>query len=527
MHILAIDIGSYSVKYISTFVDRRRITHVDMSEVIVKDFLVDHPGLSQLEAQASIINEIIETVGKPESRIVFQADNEMMTTRFLNLPVKNKKKAELMLPFQLEEDIPYALSEIHYAYRLEPHKNHFTALVELARLTNFEDFYNTLRDRGVLPNVLTTESSAIENFFNQTPMAGAFCIFDIGHRTSKAYFFFNSELLAIHTSYMGGQQINEMISGTYQIDADEAMIYKHQNAFMLTSGQYDEVDATQREFAHAMDKVFSPLVADFNRWKVGFKVNFGHSLNNVYICGGTSNIKNLANYLTEKLDTKVSLLETFDKIEGEKIDLNPKNKSKFAVANMMAVGFRKKNRFINLLSGKYVQASATEIPLHSLAFFGLRVAAVSALLMISLLVERLFIEKDIQYLNNKITNLMKNDSLEISGRERRAIATNPKPVFDSLLKRQRTVRQEISTLQSAIEIESLSPLVTLNQVALGAQATLTHFSVSDLGDIKATFVAESVEELNSLRTRFERSNLNDLKVQLDESKLQLDLTASK
>ena len=149
------------------------------------------------------------------------------------------------------------------------------------------------------------------------------------------------------------------------------------------------------------------------------------------------------------------------------------------------------------------------------------------LLMISLLVERLFIEKDIQYLNNKITNLMKNDSLEISGRERRAIATNPKPVFDSLLKRQRTVRQEISTLQSAIEIESLSPLVTLNQVALGAQATLTHFSVSDLGDIKATFVAESVEELNSLRTRFERSNLNDLKVQLDESKLQLDLTASK
>lgn len=525
MHVLAIDVGSYSVKYVSTFVDRRRINHVDMSEVIVKDYLDDHEGLSVLEAQAGIVHEIIDSVARAETRVIFQAANEMMTTRFLTLPVKSKKKAELMLPFQLEEDIPYALSEIHYAYRMEPQKNQFNAIAELARSTAFEEQFNVYREKGALPSVLTTEASVVENYFNQAPMAGPFCLLDIGHRTTKAYFFYNSRLLVTHVSYIGGQHVNEMISQTYKIEADEAIFYKHQNAFMLTGAQYDEVEPAQREFAAAMDRVFVPLVSEFMRWKIGFKVNFGLTLGHVFICGGTSNIKNIANYFTEKWDVKVALLETFDKVEGEKVDLNPKNKSKFALSNMMAVGFRKKNRFINLLTGRFTQASTTELPLHSVAFIGLRVMSITALLAISLLVERLFINRDIQFVNAKLTSLMKNEALGISGRERRAIATNPRPVYESLKKRQKGVRQEISTLQSAIEIQALSPLVTVSQIAANTNATLTGFESNDMGAIKATFTAESPEELTKLKESFERSSLTSVNAELDRDKLQLVISA--
>jgi hypothetical protein len=66
MHVLAIDIGSYSVKYLSSFVDRRKVNHVDMSEIIVRDYLTDHPELSQEEGIVSIIQEVIDTVARPE-----------------------------------------------------------------------------------------------------------------------------------------------------------------------------------------------------------------------------------------------------------------------------------------------------------------------------------------------------------------------------------------------------------------------------------------------------------------------------
>lgn len=526
MHILAIDVGSYSVKYISSFVDKRKVSHVDMSEVIVKDYLEDHAELSVSEAQINIVQEIIDSVARPDTKIIYQVDQEIITTRFLTLPVKSKKKADLMLPFQLEEDIPYALSEIHFAYRMEAQKTQHTALVELVRSETFEEYYSAHREKNILPNILTTEPSVAENYFNQTPMAGPFCVLDIGHKTTKAYFFYNSRLLATHTSYIGGHHINEMIAETYKIDPDEAIFYKHQNAFLLTSAQMGSVEPAQREFALAMEKVLASLVNDFTRWKVGFKVNFGLSLQHVFLCGGTSNVKNIANYLTEKWDTKVSLFESFDKVENEKIDLNPKNKSKFAMANMMAIGFKKKNRFINLLSGKFAQASTSEMPLHSFAFIGVRVAAASLIFAISLFAERFFIEKDIGTVNARINSLMRNEELQIPARLRRQVAQNPKLVLDSLVKKQRSVRQEISTLQSAIEIKALSPLVTVSQIAASSQATLVQFKSNDMNEITAVFTAESMDELTNLKNAFERSTLTDVTAALDQAKRELTVTAS-
>jgi general secretion pathway protein L len=525
MHVLAIDVGSYSVKYLSSFVDRRKISHVDMSEIVISDYMADHQHLTFEESQAAIIQDVIDSVARPDTKVIYQADHQMMTTRFLTMPVKSKKKAELMLPFQLEEDIPYSLSEIHFAYKLESHKTQNTALVELVRESIFEEYYARLRDKNVLPNILSTESSIVENYFNQNPIAGPFCVLDIGHRTTKAYFFYNSRLLMTHQSYVGGHHVNEMIAETYKIEIDEAIIYKHQNAFLLTTSQYAEVESTQRDFAQAMDKVFSPLVNDFARWKIGLKVNFGLAIQQVFICGGSSNIKNIANFLTEKWDTKVSALESFDKIEAEKIDLNVKNKSKYALTNMMAIGFRRKNRFINLLTGRFAQASTSEVPLHSFAFIGLRVLAASIILAISLLAERLFIEKDIKAINLKMANVMKNEELSLSGRLRRQVTTTPKPVYDALVKKQRDVRQEISTLQSAIEIKALVPLVTLSQIGANTEATLIDFKSNDTGEISAVFIAETMEEIIKLKGLLERSALSEVQASIDQSKLQLSVTA--
>lgn len=526
MHVLAIDVGSYSVKYLSSFVDRRKINHVDMSEILVRDYMTDHPDLTQEDVFASIVQEVIDTVARPDTKIIYQIDNQMMTTRFLTLPVKSKKKADLMLPFQLEEDIPYPLSDIHYAYRLEGQKTQHTAMVELVSNSVFEPFYNMLRDKDILPNILTTESSAVENYFNQSPMAGPFCVLDIGHKTTKAYFFYNSRLMMTFVSYFGGHHINEMIAETYKIELDEAVIYKHQNAFLLTSSQYEEVEPAQSDFAAAMDRVFSSLISDFNRWKVGFKVNYGLAVQHIFICGGTSNIKNISNYLTEKWDVKVTLLESFDKVEAEKVDLNPKNKSKYAIANMMAVGFRRKNRFINLLSGRFAQSGGAEVPLHSFAFLGIRVAAVTLLLAISLLAERYFLEKDIASVNTRMSSVMRNSELHLPGRLRRMVTTNPKPVFSSLVKKQRDVKQEISTLQSAIQIKALSPLVTVSQTAASVrEATLVEFTSSDTGEIKAVFSSDKVEELSKLKALFERSSLSNVEATINQSKLQLTVNA--
>lgn len=525
MHVLAIDVGSYSIKYVSSHVERKTVTHQEMSEIILQGYMAEKPEMTLADAQLEVLREILDTQARPDSRIIYQAPQDMMTTRFLTLPVKSAKKANLMLPFQLEEDIPYALSEVHFAYRLEGQKSQHLALVELARSSSFDDYFNSLRSHDVLPSILTTESSTIENYFNQNPQAGPFCVVNIGHRTTRAYFFYNSRLLATNVSYIGGEDVTEMIAETYKITPDEAIFYKHQNAFVLSSSMMNEVDDSQREFATSMDQVLAPLISDFSRWRVGFKVNFGLALSQVYICGGSANIKNIASYLSEKWDVKVSLLESFDTVETQKVDANAKNKARYALANMMAIGFKKKNRFINLLTGRFAQTSAAELPVHSYAFIGVRVAAITAIFAISLIAERFFIQQDIQAINGRLTNVLKSEVLELNPRLRRQITTQPEAVLSHISRRTRGVKQEISTLQSAVQIKALSPLVTISQIMAQSKATLIQFTTTDMGDITAVFTAENVNELNKLQGQLQNSQLLNAQVQIDEQKLNLTLQA--
>lgn len=527
MHVLAIDIGSYSIKYVSSFVEKRSITHVEMSEIILQDYLTDHPDVNELEAQANIIKELIDTVARPDTKIIYQIPQHLVTTRFLNLPVKNKKKAEMMVPFQLEEDIPYSLSEIHYSYKLETQKTQCHALVELSRLNEFEPFYQVFKEKDILPHIMTTETSAMDTYFMDNSMMGSYAVIDIGHKTTKAFFFYNGRLISSHTSFFGGQLINEAIAENYKIELDEAVFYKHQNAYYLTSSQYDDVDEAQKDFAKMMDRVSTPIVSDFARWKIGVKMNFGLSLEHVFICGGTSNIKNMTNYLGEKWDVKVSLLESFERVQTEKIDLHSKNKCKFVLANLLAQGWRRKNKLLNFLTGKFAQASLADMPVHSMAFIATRVAAVAAVLTISLMVERLLIQRDIKAVNVKLTSMMKNDDLQITGRVRRQFLTDVKPVYDAVVKKQRAVRQEISTLQSAIEVQALAPLVRISQLASQSPATtMIEFKVTDLKEISAVFSADKVEDLEQLKKNFERSELESLQATVDPQNLKLTISAT-
>jgi len=525
MHILSIDVGHYSVKFISSNLDKKKIVHQHLGEVILQTYLDEHPDLSTGQGQREIVKDIILTHAFPDSRIVFQCDQQQMTTRFLSIPVKNKKKADLMLPFQLEEDIPYSLSEIHYSYRLDSQGNNYFATVDLIKQNEFTQVYESLKELNAIPSILTTESSIVENFISQQNQTGGCAILDIGHKTSKAYFFYNSKLLMSHTCFVGGHHMTEMISIIYKISADEALIYKHQNAFILNSHQYDEVDDAQREFSEQMEKTLSPLVSDFRRWLMTFKVTYGQNISQVYLIGGSSSIKNISNYLTEKFEKPVSLYEAFDQSENSKIDTNPKNKVKYALVNMAAVGFKRKSRFLNLLTGKYTQASATELPLHSFAFIGVRSLAASLIFTVALGVERFFIQKDIKFINTAITKAMKSSELGLTSRQKRVALTDPNSVFQKLVKNQRTIKQEISTLQSAIDIQALSPLVSLSQLAAATQATLIEFQVSENNDINATFISESLEDLKTLKQNLERSQLEDPQVDLDERKLTLNFKA--
>ena len=122
-----------------------------------------------------------------------------------------------------------------------------------------------------------------------------FCVIDIGHNTSKAYFINRSQVVSNHVSRTAGQVIDEVIAQTYQISRDEAIVYKHENCFFLTEEQYEGVEEDQKEFARLMKQALTPLINDIKRWELGFRVKNGLAVKTIYLTGGTSQINNICN----------------------------------------------------------------------------------------------------------------------------------------------------------------------------------------------------------------------------------------
>lgn len=506
---IAIDLGSYSVKILTFTVDKRRVHYINSQEFILdKDELLILEEFALLDLQLKTISSYLEDVNE-EYNLILNTPSEMLTSRILQLPVNNRKKANLMLPFQLETDLPYSLNECHYASSLEIGKQKSSALVSISKVDEFDILYSKLKSENILPKILTTDISYYTNFIKdyQESLPSAFCILDIGHSSTKAYFFIGHKLVSNHISYISGHSIDEAISETYLISKEEASIYKHQNAFYLLEEQMDSVSEDQKVFAQLMDRTTMALISDFKRWMVGFKVKFADDLDEIYITGGTSNIKNIKSYLTEKLSIPVTTLDTFVSTNASKIDDDTKFRAKFSNLNVLAQGLIKKSKLINLLSGKYSLTEQVNLPIDKFAFVGVRVAIISLILVASLSVERFLINTEIKELNKKITSVIKNPAIEINRSLKNTARTKPKPILTRIKSQNNETKQEVSLIQSAIDTNALKSLSFL-ETSLGASKDLELISFQSLSrsNFTAIFKIQNEEDIKALDVIFKDSS---------------------
>ncbi|MDA9793308.1 pilus assembly protein PilM [Bacteriovoracaceae bacterium] len=520
MHVISIDIGTYSVKFVESNIDKKKITHFGMREIVLSQYHDQYPDLSTHDLQLKVTSKYLNEV-EDEVKIIFQAPNTILTNRFLELPVKNKKKAELMIPFQLEENIPYLINDIQRAHTVFSEGDGCHSLVSFAQNQEFADEFNGLAANGIIPTVLTSETSCIDNFFAHQSYAGAYMILDIGHTTTKGYIFLNNKLISSHISYIAGRNINESISTTYKIEEDEAIIYKHQNCFFLTEKQYESVDENQKIFAKLMNQTFTPLLHDIKRWELGFRVKHGLKVSNIYLCGGTSNIKNINNYITQKSGIKTQLLDTFDAVNFRNVDTDAKFKGRFNLANLMSHSYKKGNKVLNLLNGSYAQSSTDDVPLHSISFISLRMAATMAILIVILLGESFFLKADNNALSSRVDKVLKNSRLGITNRERRLAKRTPNKILTKLKRKHKNIIDEISSIQAAISINSLAPLAKLSLAAQGSKAWLQLINVTEDGFVEAVFASENKKVLENLQRILLNNSLPDIFIDLDMTKKEL------
>lgn len=517
MNILAIDIGTYSIKFYEIKTERKTITESDKTEIILDDVRPHYPTATTiLDLQKEIVANFIQKKSN-DTRIIFQIPNDFITTRYLEIPGSSKRKTEQIIPFQLDENLPYSLGLAHFSSRLIKRNSGFSVISNITQLNVFKDFIHFFEAKDAQPTTITSEISIIQSYIENIRLNENCCILDIGHKTTKAYFIQDRKIVANHTTYLGGAHINELISKTYQISIEDAILYKHENAFFLTDRQLDSVRPEQKEFALLMKQLFLPLTQDFKRWDIGHRVKYGNNIDRIYLLGGSSQINGIDNFIEYFTGIKVNTLPPLTEIKN---DYSIHDKSFFLV-KMMALSERTPSALINFLSGRFQTTSSSIIPMHSAVFIWVRSSFIALLLFLSLAFERFVIlNNNEKVLDNKISSLLKQNqqiAQDIPKNIRKEYKKSPENLLRALNKKNKIIKDEVNNILSSNTINALSPLAKLSRaIASNPKVSLVKFS-SDGQKIEAVFNSEELAELEKLQTQIKNVNFAEF-----DSKLKAD-----
>lgn len=138
--------------------------------------------------------------------------------------------------------------------------------------------------------------------------SGNFCIIDIGGSTTTISSYLDGSFFINNTMAYGGNNFTEAIAKLYKIDNIQAEDRKIQ----VASKSYSEQD---KEIIEIMNVFFERILNEATKVLEFFKKENGNqSINEIYICGGSSVIAGIAGYI--EASTDISTNEMRDVIKG-------------------------------------------------------------------------------------------------------------------------------------------------------------------------------------------------------------------
>lgn len=527
---ISIEFGTYSVKFLSYQIDRNKVSLLNTDEILIEHIaLEDHQEAheehySKWQQYADIIKQYLDRINV-EYQLMINVPGDIVTTRYINLPVPNRKKALLALPFQIEKDLPYSISECHWAESITINPNDSDALVGVVKKDNFLELFNTFKAHEINPKILTCDISYLSNHIakHAEHYPEHFAIINFGHETTKGYYFSNGKLVSNHRAFVAGSNITEAISKTYNINLEEATLYKHQNSFLLLDDQYDQVNENQKEFAKVMDSSMAPLISEIRRWNIGYRVKYGAGIQQFFICGGTTNIKNFKNYISQKLDVKVSNFDPYQFENDDKIDKDEKHRHKFAQAVALASNSSQKSKMINFLRGEFNLGDMSDLPVHSMVFTSLRLGIVALSVCGYLLTQTIITNSKIEKADKHISILLKKKSQGIItiNKSRLNVAIKQKN-FTNILKKlnqkEKLIKQEVKVIQSSLGINAFSNLVYVINFLKGHKVELIKFSATEENLIDLIVKAEKLETLYEIEGKLKKDKSQKWMIEYNKPK---------
>lgn len=435
MKILAIDIGTAHIK--SVVVEARfkafgfkgfdislhDITSVpDAWEPASPGERLLSPG--QLSTLAEIRNRYAEGV----DRIVTNLPYALYGSRFQTFPLKDKRKVAAAVKFAIEDEIPFDLDDCVVTSHLYPTKGKDTHVVTgFAPVAPLQGFLDSLQQIQLSPDCLMTEDAALAAQFQRAKgeKLRNVAVLNLGHRKS-GMFFIRDQMPVVHrNSMVGGFDVTAAISERYKIGLAEAELAKTERGFIAVPGM--QLSADQQAFSETIRGALEPVFHDFQQSLMAFTSRYNEPLDAIYICGGTSLLPGLPEYLTARWQKRILPLQVTELFP--QVSIRPQKNLEWLLPMASALGLSQVSgegrSQINLRTGKlHAVNRGLKLDFKQFVYPAKLALTLYVVAMISVIGQSIFLKREREKKDAQLTRVVRS-ATGVSGNVLEQLKTNP------------------------------------------------------------------------------------------------------
>ena len=292
--VLGLDLGSHSLKGVLLEATGRGVSVLRYAETARAD---------EAPLDEALAVFLAENPWEPD-QVVVALPGPSLATHVFTLPFTDGKRIAATLPFEVEGELPFELSQVVFDHQVTRRRANATDLiVGLVRREELAELLRALGARGLDPRVVTHPAIAYQNLMVAAPErfdvapGAAVAVLDIGHRrTSIAVGRPAEGLLFARTFPGGGRDLSRALASEFQVPLAEAQAWKERDGSLVTGGGPEHERARA-----ALVRALGPLVREA---RATLKAASGREhlpVARLLLAGGTARLPGLAEHLGAEL----------------------------------------------------------------------------------------------------------------------------------------------------------------------------------------------------------------------------------
>ncbi|MDP8222980.1 MAG: type II secretion system protein GspL [Candidatus Lernaella stagnicola] len=225
-----------------------------------------------------------------------------VTTRIMTLPFSNRRRLEQVLPFELENHVPFDLDEMHVSFEVldKDPQGGFRVLVVLTPNTELARYVGHIAAAGIDPKVIDVSPYTL---FTAAKLAlpdemGAIALVDLGATHTDVAILNEGELVDLRSIPIGSQRFDHELARAMKKDLSEAEKTKIEKADLTAGGSGNDV----------LRRATGSLISRLRQTLQGVRTETGVEVTRIYLTGRGSLLLGLPHFLGEQLTVEVDRL---------------------------------------------------------------------------------------------------------------------------------------------------------------------------------------------------------------------------